>query len=96
IGPASVEQAQNIRVLLNGAIPEICNPLSGIIAAKHIGRIVFDKEKPSDVIIIAESVGEGAPYADLTDVGCIPLSPLDESQAMKFLQDMTTLIHSRY
>ena len=91
IGEAAFEEARNISVLTDGTIPEIRNPLSGLIVAKRIGRIIFDKGKPPDMVIISESVGEGAAYADRIEVGCVPMVPPEPSEALKALQALTAI-----
>jgi hypothetical protein len=94
-GEAAFESARNIGVLLDGEIREVRNPLSGIIAAKRIGRIVFDRGKPSDVIIISEAVGEGAVHADRIGSGCVPPVSREPHQALKTLQTLSDAIRSK-
>ena len=58
-GPAAFEQAEAIRVLVEGEITEVRTPKSGVIAATRIGRIIMDGEPGDDLKIMAEEVGEG-------------------------------------
>ena len=91
-GEASLENARNIALLTDGAIREIRNPLSGIIVARKIGRIVFDNGKPPDVIIISESVDEGAAYADRIEAGCVPAASFELGPALKALQALSDAV----
>jgi hypothetical protein len=83
------EEAQNIGVLLDGTIPEIRNPLSGVIVARRIGRIVFDGTKPAAVLIFAESVEEGASHAEPIDPRIFPSTPLEPDQAIRKLREIS-------
>ncbi len=79
--------------LINETIPEIHNAQSVIITAKKFGRIVFSPGKPAYVIIITESVNDGAKYADRIEAGCVPAPPSEPGQTMKIIQALADAVH---
>ena len=94
-GKGCFEGARDLRVLLPGVIPEVKDPVSGVIAARRIEKITFSGPKPERVVIVAEEVGHGAEHACILSSQPLPrLDPaahdheLLPAKALKFLEEL--------
>lgn len=88
MAPGSFYRAQDIRVLHPGSIEEVLSPVSGVIAAKRIGRIKLDGGLPEDLVILAEEVGQGAEHARLLPAGGLPSPGDDPKAALQALEEL--------